>query len=80
VDRLRFWLDVVYVLAYDLVGIVLRPARRQKIEHALGIGLGAIDCLISSPHYDEPPARREYNVVLNGLAASDSQKGVLAGG
>ena len=68
-DRLRFWLDVAYVLSYDLVGLVFKRERVRKASHALGIGKGAIDCLISPPKYEEPPAGREYDVVLRERAA-----------
>jgi len=63
-DRLRFWADIAYIAGYDIVSAVLRPGSASHLRHALGVLKGAASCFVAPPRYDEPPARREYQVVL----------------
>jgi len=60
-DRVRFWADIVYILAWDLVLAVARwdPSH---LDHAAGVAGGAIECIVRPPRYVEPPVRREYDV------------------
>jgi GT2 family glycosyltransferase len=62
-DRLRFWSDIGYIFAYDLAASVVRPKRSWSIRHALGVLRGAAECLTAPPRYEEPPARKEYELV-----------------
>ena len=64
VDRFRFWGDIAYVAAYDLVSALAHPTRPVGLAHAYGCVQGVASCLLSPPRYDEPPAAREYVVEL----------------
>jgi len=61
-ERLHFWADVAYMLAYDAASFVLRGGRRADLKHAAGMVRGASECLLSSPRYVEPPAARQFVV------------------
>lgn len=64
VDRLRFWLDVAYIVAIDLVAVVARPRQFWHIPHAIGVGAAAAECIVRPPHYDEPAAQPQYELVF----------------
>jgi glycosyltransferase involved in cell wall biosynthesis len=68
--RIRFWLDILYVFAYDLVSSVARPGQPSYLQHALGVGLGAAEYIFSPPRYREPPAMREYQLSLENLLSA----------
>lgn len=68
-ERARFWLDIGYVFAWDLAAFARAP-RGGHLAHALGVARGAAECWIVPPRHDEPPAAREYEVVLRELDAA----------
>ncbi|HEY7863439.1 MAG TPA: glycosyltransferase, partial [Thermoanaerobaculia bacterium] len=57
--RLRFWLDIAYVLACD-VADALRGRPGHRLAHAAGVARGAFDCWTRPARYREPPAGREH--------------------
>jgi len=59
-DKLRFWLDIGFLIVMDLGWFVTHPRRLSPLSHALGVGRGVVSCLAAPPRYEEPPARREY--------------------
>jgi glycosyltransferase involved in cell wall biosynthesis/GT2 family glycosyltransferase len=61
-NRLRVWLDFGYLFALDLAGFVVHPWAGGSLQHAAGVASGALSCWLSPPRYDEPPARREFEV------------------
>lgn len=66
-DRIRFWADHVLVFGYYLAGFVTRPWRLYFFGYAAGTLWGALLCLISPPHYEEPVARRQYGFCVEEL-------------
>ena len=62
-DRVRFWLDIAFVFVCDLGYVVARAPRWDHFRHAIGVARGAIGCVLAPPRYEEPPSRREYEVV-----------------
>jgi hypothetical protein len=60
VDRLRFWLDIVFLVAMDIAWFLRRPAKLAPLRHAAGLLCGAALCLIRPPRYEEPPVRRRF--------------------
>jgi GT2 family glycosyltransferase len=58
--RLRFWLDILFIFAFDLASAAVRPPRLDHLRHAMGIAAGALECVFRPLRYEEPPARREY--------------------
>jgi hypothetical protein len=75
-DRTRFWLDVAYVFAWDLVYLVARRRPGGHLEHAAGVGAGAISCWSSPPRYEEPEPRTEYEIDWTPkLEGADGAKG-----
>jgi len=68
-DRLRFWADIFYSMTCDTVGFVSKPRRGWMLRHALGTGRGVIDCIFAPPKYEEPAARKEYEICLRELTA-----------
>ena len=65
-DAARFWLDVAFILAYDVATFVGRPRQPWHLAHAAGVALGAAGGALRPPRHDEPPARREYAAVVEG--------------
>jgi GT2 family glycosyltransferase len=63
-DQFRFWLDHALIVFYNLAVFLRRPWRGAPLLFALGTISGALKCLFNPPRYEEPPARREYEVVL----------------
>ncbi|HEX6534334.1 MAG TPA: glycosyltransferase [Gemmatimonadaceae bacterium] len=75
-ERVRFWLDIAYVLAWDVASFARAPrAGGGHLAHAAGVVRGAVECWVSPPRYDEPPAAREYatSLVRVSDAPSDAQ-------
>jgi hypothetical protein len=68
-ERFRFWADIGVVFAFDLVYALLRPPRMDHLRHALGVARGVADCWFHPPVFEEPPARREYEVAWEELSA-----------
>lgn len=69
VERLRFWGDVAFSLSWDAATFLSRPTSLAPLRHAAGALLGAAQCLVAPPHHEEPPARREYDVLLEDAPA-----------
>jgi GT2 family glycosyltransferase len=63
-DRVRFWSDIAYGIAYDLISYALRPTQTWRLSHLTGCARGVADCLIAPPRYTEPPAASEYELSL----------------
>ena len=64
VDRVRFWLDAMFLTLMDLAWFAIHPTRVYVFAHAAGVFWGALSCLFFPPHYEEPPARRRYALYL----------------
>lgn len=56
----RFWLDILFQIAMEGVTWLTRPWRFAPLLRAFGLAFGAMECLVSPPKYDEPPAGRRY--------------------
>lgn len=63
-DRVRFWLDMAFLILMDLGWFVRRPLHYSVLSHAAGLTWGVIYCLIIPPKYEEPPAKLQYAVSL----------------
>lgn len=66
-DILRFWMNLPFLMVMDLAWFVARPWRPEPFLHALGLAWSSLDCLISPPAFEEPPAMREYGIRLEPL-------------
>ena len=62
VDRMRFWLDAGFLAAMDFAWFCRRPLKAHPLAHAAGVLWAAVECLVSPPQYQEPPAERVYAV------------------
>jgi glycosyltransferase involved in cell wall biosynthesis len=65
--RVRFWLDIAYVFAWDLAS-ALRGERRRHLRHAAGVLAGAAGSWSDPPRHEEPPAHREHLVTWEELS------------
>jgi glycosyltransferase involved in cell wall biosynthesis len=63
----RFWLDFVYGIGVDVLEFVAHPTSIAPLQHVRGVLRGLLSCLTDRPRYDEPPARREYDVTFVAL-------------
>ncbi len=63
-DRARFWLDIAYILSFDLITFVCRPREPWNVSHAAGVAVASVECLLRPPRYEERPASREYEFSL----------------
>ncbi len=54
--RLQMWADFLFIGLCDIL--------RGEWMHGVGVACGAGECLVASPQYVEPPARREYEFSL----------------
>jgi GT2 family glycosyltransferase len=63
-DRLRFWLDTAFLATTDLGWFAMHPAQTHALAHAAGVLSGAIGCVFAPPRYEEPPARKQYDLYL----------------
>lgn len=61
-DHLRFWLDIAFLIAMDIASVARWPWRTEHLSHAYGLVRGIVTCVVSPPHYDEPPARKRYEL------------------
>ncbi|HEX6809382.1 MAG TPA: glycosyltransferase [Gemmatimonadaceae bacterium] len=61
-DSITFWLDFVYGMGVDGLEFAAHPTSMTPLQHARGVLGGWVSCLTDPPRYDEPPARREYDV------------------
>ncbi|HTL96517.1 MAG TPA: glycosyltransferase [Gemmatimonadaceae bacterium] len=61
-DSIRFWLDFAYGMGVDLLEFAAHPTSTVPLHHVRGVLSGLVSCLTDPPQYDEPPARREYEV------------------
>ncbi|HEY9516152.1 MAG TPA: glycosyltransferase [Gemmatimonadaceae bacterium] len=75
-DRIRFWSDTAYSIAYDLASFATRPTSVAPLRHMAGCLRGALGCIVAPPRHDEPAARREYDFDIQPLPAP---AGELAG-
>jgi GT2 family glycosyltransferase len=62
VDRARFWSDLLFLFVMDAVWFCARPWRLRVLAHGFGILCAAAECLVSPPRYEQPPARRTYEL------------------
>lgn len=62
IDSLRFWLDFAYGMGVDVLEFAAHPTSIAPLHHVRGVLGGLVSCLTDPPRYDEPPARREYEV------------------
>lgn len=62
IDRIRFWLDIALIGAFDILHAVRRPWKPAALAHAAGIMNGAVRCLTHPPRYVEPFTRKEYRL------------------
>ena len=63
-DSVRFWLDFVYGMGVDVIEFAVHPTSMAPLRHARGVLAGVRSCLTDAPRYDEPPVRREYEIVF----------------
>jgi GT2 family glycosyltransferase len=71
-DRIRFWGDTAYSIAYDVAAFVRRPTSLAPFAHMLGCMRGALQCFVNPPRHDEPPAAREFDFDIRPLAEYDT--------
>lgn len=70
IDNMRFWLDHALMIVYNAASFLLRPWRPYNLCYAAGTCAGIVNCLISPPRHEEPPARRVYEVAWEELDPS----------
>ncbi len=58
--RLRFALDIVFCIAFDVAQFVRRPWRPHHLAHAVGMTIGVAGCIVAPPACSEPPAKPEF--------------------
>jgi GT2 family glycosyltransferase len=58
-DRVRFWLDIAFLIVMDFAWFIRRP-NLAVLRHAAGLVKGALLCSVRPPRYVEPPVRRQY--------------------
>jgi GT2 family glycosyltransferase len=63
-DRVRFWADLLFLIAMDGAWFLVRPWRAGTLAHGAGILSAIVECMAAPPRYEEPPARRQYRVEL----------------
>jgi len=66
-DRIRFWSDTAYSIAYDVVAFLRRPTSLAPLAHMLGSVRGALECVFAPPRHEEPPAVREFSFDIRPL-------------
>lgn len=62
VDRMRFWMDVLFLIVMDWCWFMCRPTRPEFLRHSLGLAIGAIRCAIAPARYCEPLVRTRYAI------------------
>ncbi|HEV2181690.1 MAG TPA: glycosyltransferase [Gemmatimonadaceae bacterium] len=62
VDSVKFWLDFAYGMGVDVLEFAAHPTSAAPLHHVRGVLGGLVSCITDPPRYDEPPARREYEV------------------
>ncbi len=67
VDAVKFWLDFAYGVGVDVCEFAAHPTSAAPLRHARGVVGGLVSCITDPPRYDEPPARREYEVDFAGV-------------
>jgi len=60
--RVSFWADTALLVAMDAAWFCRRPWQWQPLGHAAGTLREMIRCLRRPPRFEEPPARREYEL------------------
>jgi GT2 family glycosyltransferase len=65
-DRLRFWLDIAFLVAFDLLSFCRYPRQVHHLSHAGGLVRGAIHSLFRSPSYQEPLTQTRYELQVTG--------------
>ena len=66
-DKLRFWLDMVFLILMDVACFAARPRRLGFLSHAAGVVWGIVSCIVLPPSYKEPPARKKYDLCLSAV-------------
>jgi GT2 family glycosyltransferase len=64
-DKIRFWLDMLFLILMDTLWVIIHPRHYHSLSHALGLIWGVIGCLTSPPHHEEPLARKQYHLSPN---------------
>lgn len=62
VDSVKFWLDFAYGMGVDVLEFAAHPTSSAPLHHVRGVLGGLVSCITDPPRYDEPAARREYQV------------------
>src|SRR5690242_10436292 len=65
----RFWLNAALDVVTTLGSFCARPWDLSRAAHAAGLIAGISSCLTDPPRFTEPPARREYLLATEELAA-----------
>lgn len=60
--KIRFWLDMGFLIFMDLVWFIRRPTTLKNILHALGLIWGILGVCLSPPSYQDPPPRKQYTL------------------
>lgn len=63
-DKLRFWLDVLFLMGVDVGSFCYRPSRTYHLAHAGGLMSGAIGSIFSPPRFEEPAPRKQYQLCI----------------
>lgn len=71
-DRLRFWGDTAYSIAYDVAAFARRPTSLAPLAHMAGCVRGALECVVTPPRHEEPRPVREYDFDILPLADHDA--------
>jgi GT2 family glycosyltransferase len=61
-NRVRFRLDLLFLFLMDLLWFVAHPRNCQHLSHACGLAVGAVNCAISPPKWEEPAPVRQYQL------------------
>jgi GT2 family glycosyltransferase len=69
IDCARFWGDHLLVFCYYLLGYCRHPSERYFLSYAFGTFYGAVESLIIPPRYEEPPAKKVFEVRFTDLKA-----------
>jgi len=67
-DALRFWLDIGFTAVFDVASYGLHPWKLEHLAHACGVARGVLSCALSPVRYDEPVARKQYEICQRSLA------------
>ncbi len=61
-DKLRFWLDVMFLMGVDVANFCYRPSHTYHMAHARGLLKGTISSILSPARFREPAPCKQYEL------------------